>query len=241
MNIVYDEEDITKKACLHLTEMIKNHGEVPLLLLLSGGSALKILEGVSEEVFAGNNLTVGMVDDRFTRDVRASNFMQVRATRFYLHGLRRGAVFIDSSVGEFETLETFAKRYETELKKWKKANPTGIIRIVLGMGVDGHTAGILPHPEDPKKLDILFNGPGIVVGYDAGIKNEHRFRMTSTFTLLKQSEQTLVYVTEEEKRGALEKIQAEKGSLAETPARIIKDLKNVTLFTDINYDILDTH
>jgi 6-phosphogluconolactonase/glucosamine-6-phosphate isomerase/deaminase len=112
-------------------------------------------------------------------------------------------------------------------------NPNGIIRATVGIGPDGHTSGVLPHPEDPKKFEELFLGTKLIVGYDVGTKNLHRFRMTSTFTLMKKFDKVLTYMKGENKKEALTKVMAEEGDLATTPGRIIRELNNVTLITDV--------
>jgi 6-phosphogluconolactonase/glucosamine-6-phosphate isomerase/deaminase len=151
-----------------------------------------------------------------------------------LQALRRGAVFLDSSVYDLESLDTYALRYESYIKKWIKLYPNGIIRATVGIGPDGHTSGILPHPEDPAKFETLFNGEKLIVGYDVGNKNPHRFRMTSTFTLMKKFDKVLTYMQGSNKKEALQKVMAEEGDHAATPGRIIRELKQVELFTDID-------
>jgi 6-phosphogluconolactonase/glucosamine-6-phosphate isomerase/deaminase len=229
---IVEKEDLKNKAGTALDNIIKERSNKPLLMLLSGGSSLELIDSVQDNSLA-SGVTFGMLDDRYDTDPSINSFLKLTKTNFYLRALRKGAVFLDSSVYESETLETYALRYEQQVKKWMKQNPTGIIRATVGIGPDGHTSGILPHPEDPKKFEMLFNGEKLIVGYDVGIKNPHRFRMTSTFTLMRKFDKVLTYMSGENKRDALRNVMAEEGDCATTPGRIIHELKNVKLFTDI--------
>lgn len=235
MNInttVVDQDDLAKKAGEALDAMIRDRDGKPLLLLLSGGSSLDLLEHVKETSLEGG-ITFGMLDDRYSPDPEINSAQKVSRSAFYLRALRKGAVFLDSSVFELESLEAYAIRYEGYIKKWIKMYPDGIIRATVGIGPDGHTSGVLPHPEDPEKFDKLFNGEKLIVGYDVGNKNPHRYRLTSTFTLMRKFDKVLTYMNGDNKKEALQKVMADEGSLAETPGRIIRELKHVDLYTNI--------
>jgi len=46
----------------------------------------------------------------------------------------------------------------------------------------------------------------------------------------------VVFMVGEEKRNALERVLAEEGMLAETPARIVREMRDATIFTDIKLE-----
>ncbi len=232
MNIIIEKNNLAKKAGHALNEMVLNRNGKPLLVLLSGGSSLNLLEYIKEESVNGN-VAFGMLDDRYSYDQNVNSNSILERSAFYLNSIERGAVFLNSVPQQFETLELYADRYEEEVKKWMMMYPDGIIRATIGIGPDGHTSGILPHPEDPEKFEKLFNSEKLIVGYDVENKNPHRYRMTSTCTLMRKFDQVLTFMSGENKHEALKKVLAEKGSLAETPGRIICELKNVSLYTDI--------
>lgn len=233
INIIHaDTDDLKKKAGHALDKLVKDRKGKPLLMLLSGGSSLELLEYISDAALEVG-VTFGMLDDRFTTDETINSYQMVSHTGFYLRALRKGAVFLDSSAYERETLENYAFRYEQDIKKWLKLYPEGIIRATVGIGPDGHTSGVLPHPEDPEKFQKLFNGDKLIVGYDVGTKNPHRYRMTSTFTLMRKFDKVLTYLKGDNKRDALQKVMLEEGDIAATPGRIIRELKHVDVYTDI--------
>ncbi|MDQ3076529.1 MAG: 6-phosphogluconolactonase [bacterium] len=232
MNIITDKENIKEKAGKALDAMMRERNGKELLVLLSGGSSLQLLDYVSDEALMGG-VTLGMLDDRYSHDPSVNSYSILAGGGFYMRAMDKGAVFLDSSVGQTESLENYAERYEGYIKEWMNMYPDGIIRATVGIGPDGHTSGILPHPENPQKFEGLFNGEHFVVGYDVENKNPHRYRLTSTFTLMKKFDQVLTFMTGENKKEALQKVIAEEGILAETPGRVVRELKDVTIYTNI--------
>lgn len=236
MKIITEKESLITKAGEVLNEMFANRGGKKLLMLLSGGSSLPLLEHVKPDSISAD-VTIGMLDDRYTKDRKVNGTALLKtkgfAGDFYTKATTEGAVFFDSYPADHESLEMYGDRYEALVKKWIEDNPDGIIRATVGIGPDGHTSGVLPHPEDPEKFDKLFNGERLVIGYDVGNKSPYQYRMTSTFTLMRQFDQVLTFMSGDNKKEALQKVMAEEGTLAETPGRIAREFKNGTIFTDI--------
>ena len=232
MKINIEKNNIKEKAAKALESMIGDVNDRPLLLLLSGGSSFGLLDHIAPDSFTKDTV-IGMLDDRYSRDPEINGCQILKRTAFFSNAVNQGVIFLDSSVGESESLDTYADRYESEIKKWMKLYPDGIIRATVGIGPDGHTSGVLPYPEDPKKFNELFNGEHLVAGYDVGDKSPYRYRLTSTFTLMRKFDRVITYMTGEGKREALKKVLADDGTLAETPGRIIRELKDVEVYTDI--------
>ena len=204
----------------------------PVLFLSSGGSVLGILDEVDKSVF-GPNFTIGVLDERFSMDTAANNFLQLKGK------LGQVAVqnWIDSVPKENDTLEFMVSRMEGCWHKWRSSNPSGGVIVTVGMGADGHVAGIFPYnniPElstmQPRRLHIA----RWVAGYDAGKATQFPLRITATFEFLRsQVDSAIIYISGDEKRQALERVLADNGNLIETPARIFREMKNVKIFTDI--------
>lgn len=221
-----------EEAAKALNTILVNAKGKPTLFLSSGGSSLVLLDLI-DDANLGSHLMISMLDDRYSTDPQINGYQLIQKLPFYDRAVSAGCNFINTSVRLGEKLEEYAKRCEQSILDWKESNPNGAIVATIGIGPDGHTSGILPHPEDPARFDILFNGMRIVIGYDVAGKNPHRYRMTSTFSFMKTFDQSLTYMTGEEKREALNKVLAETGNIADTPGRIIRELKNHTLITDI--------
>jgi len=238
MKIISDSniEKLKELSARHLGDMLKKAKEKnePTLLLLSGGSALEIIKGIKTDCL-GNYLTVGMLDERFETDAKINNFLQIKEAEFYRLANENGVNFMESIPSEGETLESFAKRIEKTWRDWRVQNSNGKIFITQGVGADGHTAGIMPYGEDEDFFENTFeNETRFVVGYDAGKKNQYPKRTTATLSFLRNEvDASFVWIIGKEKIKAFNDIMSKDGSLAETPARIIREMKNATIFTDI--------
>jgi 6-phosphogluconolactonase/glucosamine-6-phosphate isomerase/deaminase len=207
--------------------------KTPVLLLVSGGSALAILDSI-DPAGLGPLVTLGVLDERYSTDPQVNNFQQLMQTSLYTNAKGSGSNFIDTRVQEAETQASLSARFEDALRAWKKAHPTGQLIITQGIGPDGHTSGVLPFPENPARFSELFIDPSIwVAAYDASGKNPYPLRVTTTLSFLQQVNNSFVFACGEDKKAALAALLADDGSLAQTPARIIHQMPQVAVFTDI--------
>ncbi|MBI2121945.1 MAG: 6-phosphogluconolactonase [Candidatus Sungbacteria bacterium] len=221
----------------------------PALFLVSGGSAFHLLKGINIGHF-GARITISVLDERYSPDISASNFLSLQSSSFYLQAQQAGAVFLHPWGGKtndviaeewrqgkvLEGLQESVRSYESELRAWKEAHPDGKIFATQGIGNDGHTAGILPYPENPALFHKIFeDGEKWVAGYDTTPqKSLTPLRITLRLPFLRNEiHQSIVYVAGEDKRIALERVLQDSGSLAETPARILREMKDARIFTDI--------
>ena len=225
-----DSNEATEKASLRLNGILDAHAHVPTLLLLSGGSSFKLLDNIT--VFPPN-FTVGMTDERFSQDLTINNFAQMVETSFFTKAQDKGSYFIDTRVQPGEYVEIFAKRFEDTLLSWRKEHPGGRIVITQGVGSDGHTVGIMPYAKEQSIFEELFERKSLVVGYDAQNKSEYPLRATITLSFLRMVDHSVLYMVGKEKKKALSLMLSMKGMLRETPARIIHEMKEVHIFTDI--------
>lgn len=221
-------------AVAHATEalhraLLPSHAHA-MLLLLSGGSVLTLLQRVPKGVM-WKNVTIGVVDERFRAPQEHRNDAVLRTTALVHHACTKGAQFI-TVAHDTPTRTDAAQRYEKTLRAWHGTHPHAQVVTVLGMGPDGHTAGIMPFPEDPQMFAQLFEDPQCdVVGYDAAGKNPFSERVTLTLSYLRaHSTQSIVFVTGEAKRAAYAALMAPHGTYAQTPARVFHDMRNVTLY-----------
>ena len=105
----------------------------------------------------------------------------------------------------------------------------------MGIGLAGHTAGIMPSPKDSKMFAQLFeNKDKWVVGYNAGQKNNFPMRITVSISFLcTMVEKAFVYVSGESKKGILNTI-LNSNNTVDHPASVVNKMKLVELFTDID-------
>lgn len=232
---IFTEKDpavLREMASGGLEKILKANTRNKVLLLLSGGSAFSLLTVNRESL--GPHLTIGVLDERYSRNPGINNYDQLSSTAFFEDAEKAGCIFMDTSVQDDDSLKDFAGRFEKTLREWKIKNPTGLIVITQGMGPDGHTSGIMPYPENEQLFETMFNREDRwIAGYDAGNKNPYPLRATTTIPFLKTVDFSVMYVSGSEKAGAINK--ALKGSLPYhvLPASIIRQMKNVILYTDI--------
>ena len=237
---IISEQNIEKlkeisARCLGETLKKAKEEKEQVLLLLSGGSAFEITKGIKFDCL-GNYLTVGMLDERLESNPKINNFLQFKETDFYHLAKESGCEFIESIPNEEETVGSFAKRIEYAWRNWRTQNKAGKVFITQGIGADGHTAGVMPYGENRDFFEKTFEERSrFVVGYDAGEKNQYPKRATATLSFLKNEvDASLVWIVGKEKIKPFNDIMSDSGNLAETPARIIREMKNVIIFTNLN-------
>ncbi|MBP9751661.1 MAG: 6-phosphogluconolactonase [Candidatus Moranbacteria bacterium] len=227
--------------------------DVPVLFLFSGGSALSVLDMIDFSCL-GEHLTLAPVDERFDPTGEASNFSAFMATSFYGKAEVAGARFIDTRVKEGQGMGDLANGFETTLRKWMAdfvtptessylvipsvveescPHPHGKIIAILGMGPDGHTAGIFPS-DDAQEFHDRFEGDRLVVGYRAPEYAICPERITATLSFLEKNvDQAFVFLSGEEKRAAWERVLQNDEPIHLLPAGIFHSLQGVELFTDL--------
>lgn len=204
--------------------------DTPVLLFLSGGSSLEPLAYVKPETMSGL-VTITTLDERHDPSGLNSNFRALARTDFFKQVQLQGAQVIDTCVLLGESHTELADRIETDVRAWMIEHPHGVLLAVAGLGADGHTAGIMPHPEDRVTFAERFEGDRYFVAYDASGKNPIAHRVTATITLLRKLTHAFLYAHGAEKRAARVAMK-EEGSLAECPARIYQSIPTTFYFGD---------
>ncbi len=229
----YASETIRKAADLLGAALVRSEHQ-PVLCLVSGGSALEVLDVVRVPEDC-RHLTLAVVDERFSSDPSVNNFAQLAATEFFASVIRKGGQSIDTRPNQGETVAGLAQRFQSSLTAWKHQFPEGMVVALLGIGADGHTAGILPVPDHEQDwFASCFNDSDQwVVGYDAGRKNPYPVRVTTTLSFLRERvDQSIAFAIGESKRDAIRRVFADTGELYTTPARILREMRQVTLVVE---------
>lgn len=184
--------------------------------LLPGGSAIETAAAVSERLSGTDlqNLTVSLSDERYGPVGHAdSNWQQLQTAGLSLPG----AHLLPVLTGQDITLT--AQAWQAGLQQ---ALDVSDYRLAfLGIGPDGHTAGILPNSPAVAATDL-------VAVYDDGQYQ----RITTTPTALTRFDEAVVLARGEARREALQNLQADK-PLAEQPAQLLKSLPRCIIFNDV--------
>lgn len=234
----YKKSKVLEGAGKELTRMLEEVGTIPTLFMSSGGSSLAYLDWVQTENL-GSNITITTLDERHSLKPQDSNFSKLEETTFFKALAEKGCPVIDPRSHKNEDLTSAVSRFEQTLRNWRENNQGGKIIITQGVSADGHTAGMLKHKEDREEFIALFeNEEKWVVGREVGAnENLYTKRITTTLPFLRnQVDSALVFMSGEVKKEALRRILSDSGDIFETPARVIKEMKNVVLITDIQLD-----
>ncbi len=227
------EQEVQRRCAQNIAQIIRGAESQPVLVLYSGGSGLKVMQYLYEALVDVDlhQVIFAPLDERL--DIQYSNakaFAEMESARLFME---RGATLVD--IGDVKDgLIAVADRYEEQIKDLIEdiQDHEGVIISLLGMGTDGHTAGMFPYPEDMNFFEETFlTTSQFVVGYDVGDKNQYPERITLTLAALEQADYSFVYVTGAEKEAVLKRAFGE-GKIAEIPARLWKDLPKVKIFTN---------
>jgi 6-phosphogluconolactonase/glucosamine-6-phosphate isomerase/deaminase len=234
MEYHYIKDNTAQVAGSALDQLLGEYHGHPILLLLSGGSSLSLLPYIKKERL-GPHMTLSMLDERYTKKATDQNFSQMMDSFFFKTATDLRLPTIDTRPEGNEGLAETTERIRCSFREWEsKAGGAGAIIATAGIGEDGHIAGVLPDKENEKEFMLLFNDPRqTIVGYER-TGAEHPCRISATLNFLQsRTAGVIVYAVGKEKINAIIRVRAEKGTLAETPARILNDIPNSHLFTDI--------
>lgn len=189
-----------------------------VLLFLTGGSAIvvgvkigEILRRIPENLIT--NLTITLTDERYGPiDHFDSNWRQLIEKGFNLPEAKLWPVLMGDT--REKTVENFKAKLNEELIK--EEYKIGL----FGIGVDGHTAGILPRSE-------AVNSGDLVCGYDT----PEFSRITITPRVIEKLDEAVVWVQGENKWKVLKDLQTDI-PFTKQPAQILKKVRLLTIFTD---------
>lgn len=216
-----------------LTQLLTDYRKAPILILLSGGSALAMLDYIGSGSL-GENLTISVLDERMSEDSAINNFAQLQKTDFYKTAFDAGCSFFGTLPRPGESPQALQKRWEHNLRAWHTENPSGKIFATLGMGQDGHTAGIFPFAEDAKKFKQLFQVDNWTAAYQALGKSRYSQRVTATLSFFALIDHAIAFVCGAEKQARLKQVLAKQGKINELPALGWREIKKVEVYTDIS-------
>jgi 6-phosphogluconolactonase/glucosamine-6-phosphate isomerase/deaminase len=219
--------------------LLQQYAESDVLLLLSGGSAFAVLEYI-DTALCGERVTISVLDERYTHERAHQNTHHLLQTVFWHTAEQAGARLIDPRPQQGETIEACGKRFDTALKYWHITHRDGIVIATLGIGTDGHTAGILPMPRNPALFSALFEKRGCcAVGYTHNATdNPHRERITTTlFYLQAHINHAIVYAVGEQKAVALRAAMQGIVDVATIPASVLQQMQDVEVCTTLSMDV----
>ena len=130
------------------------------------------------------------------------------------------------------TLEEARQKWDKALHNWRENNPTGVVIATIGIGEDGHLAGIFPNELAVAEAD---KKEAWTVAYEVGARvNQYTKRMTVTpYFLTQEITEAIVYAVGAEKHALLTQIQSPLVGETNIPAFLLRKLPSVQFFTDV--------
>jgi 6-phosphogluconolactonase len=176
-------------------------------------SVVRVLDGIG--IVNSENLTLLLSDERFGPiNHPDSNYFQLMNAGLKMYK----ATFVETLTGS--TLESTVTYYEASARKLLMDADTVI--AFLGMGADGHIAGILPHSPAAQATDVW------AVSYAA----KEFQRVTLTPFALSHISCAFVGAYGPEKAPALRKLKDTTLPITDQPAQLLKHLPNVTIYNN---------
>lgn len=209
-------------------ELLSQYKGTPVLLLVSGGSAFSVLENINASEF-NSQVTIGVLDERYDTDPLINNFAQLTGTNFFKRAVSYGCSFIDTRVASGESLQNLGLRFNHTLNQWKENNPKGVVLITLGLGKDGHTAGLMPGYVE----EVSWSGV-LAMGYEVDPSvNPYTKRVTVTSRFLKNEVTAgVAYVVGDDKCSVLSRLLSAEGEIEICPALLWHSIPELTVVTD---------
>ncbi len=203
-----------------------------VLFLIAGGSSLAVLDHVLDDNIS-SQMTVAVTDERVSDDLDINNYAQLQATSFWNKLVANDAYSIPTELLGRDSRE-LSDAFDAALKKWRADFPKGIVVGLYGIGEDGHTAGIIPGVYSKADFDSRYRGPRYVEEFEGVGTGSFPFRVTTTLSFMRDVVDVGYFFAQGEKKaGALKATLSADGSVYETPARIMHDMKKAFVFTDI--------
>lgn len=199
----------------HLRELLDEYGSV--LWLTSGGSCIEVAVQVRRLLDKGANLGglhVGLIDERFGPvGHKDSNWQQLLDSGFDSTGVATYPVLTGQA-----TAAIAAEEYSVVLAQLSR--DVGVSFGLFGMGVDGHTAGLLPENTimESEQLVDSYEGPDFV-------------RISVTPRFIQSLDDAALFALGAVKWPAFEQ-SLQPGLAAELPVRVLQSIASIKVYTD---------
>ncbi len=225
---------VAQRLSTALTQALQKHSTV--LLLLSSGSWSAIYRSLTL-IFPPidmKNLTLALVDERLVpRGHHDSNEEQMRDTGIIDLCISRGARFIPTLQDKYVDIATHTDITDTTYSQ--SHEHSSYILMTLGIGSDGHTAGILP-AANAHVFDSRFGRNKMFVYYEASpaeTNNPHLKRFTITPLCIQKADEVIVYAVGSEKKPVIDRLLSSTDQMYDFPAAILRSITDkVTIYTD---------
>ncbi len=226
-DILVIEAPTVQKANETVAEILEKYSDFKTALFLSGGNTPKKLYELFVEEKKLKAGLLGMIDERYgEKGHNKSNELLIKNTGIVEYFENQNIRFYPVLEGE-KDIEDMARNYDEALRFIFKYFPKNA--GILGIGEDGHTAGI---PTNPAIIGKMLEDQSSLVSYYEIEK--YGARITMNFHGLSMLDLIIILVLGQEKREAL-RLMFIDGEIEEIPARFYlkpEIAKKTILITD---------
>jgi len=209
-----------REAADDLVKSLKDHANKKCLLLVSGGSSAKVADWAASDldINVTNSTDLAQVDERFGAVGHDnSNWRYLTERGLNPDIFNQHIEILKLGVSAADIAITYSKQLQHLIDE------ANYKVVLLGLGEDGHIAGMLPMA-DEAKFDELFLGGSLVASY---VGDTHE-RITITAKALLQMDKIVVYACGPAKLGAVNELN-NPHNIHEYPAEILKRCNNVVV------------
>lgn len=188
-----------------------------MLWLVSGGSSLQLIPPAQQRLknMPKDTLSIGLVDERYgSVGHKDSNWLALKESGFSFTNITQLPVLTGDDAS------TTARKYSSILQE--HIDRGSQIIAIVGIGADGHTAGMLP--SDRSSFSQFMNS-NLYVAY----KGPDFQRVTATMTLLQRCDHIFGYVQGADKVQQIRHL-SDDVPLHVQPAQIFKTTRNTTIY-----------
>ncbi len=216
-------DDVAREAAVRMARVIRDaiNSRGSATIALSGGETPKATYGklAIDQKIDWTKVGVFWVDERAVAPTdKQSNYRWAKEA--LLDPAKIPPENIHRMPADAKDLEQAAREYQALLETKVHVGPGGVPAfdvVVLGVGDDGHTASLFPNHPAVSVIDRFV----IAIGETPGREP----RLTITVPVIEQSRAVFVLAVGAKKTPALERVWSTSGSIAETPARIIRNVR----------------
>lgn len=220
--------DTLLKGIEKTKEVLHNEVDSSTVLFLSGGSTPKPFYHTFAQEQILKPAAVGMVDERFGQPMHTNSNELMIAQTGLLDYFSQHKIPFHSMLQKDKSREEVTEAYDKKMRDLFFTFPKSV--AILGIGIDGHIAGIVPNRKG--FTNPLFSSAEKYL-YVSSFSDPRKYkeRITMTFAGLSLVDKFLVLVFGKEKQKVLQKAFTQ-GSMEEIPARFFQqpDIAKKTLF-----------
>lgn len=222
---IYTDQNPAAAAAAALANFVQQHPHETILCLYAGGSAFEIFTYITDA--DTKRRTIFMAgDERASGERTLNNYSQLDEL---LRERRSDYRILDTSYKGTDTVVTYAKKI-SQLLTDHISTATRVVAI-LGIGTDGHTAGIFPL-EEKNFTDIYTHESTYVPVHLEGLTIDSRASITP-HTILTKVDMVLGYAVGENKKPVIQKLIQTAEPIHSMPAQLLKLHRNAVLYTDV--------